>query len=56
MLHAEYTDDTWTVRDDEGGRWWPGDEAAEEIAADDDPAAAAIAMCEAEPMRGRWVQ
>lgn len=53
-LIAEMTDDTMTVRDEDGGRWWPSDEALDEINASDDPEAAALRICEKEPMRGVW--
>lgn len=53
-LTAERLTYDWTVVDDRGGRWTPNYEAAAEIDRAFDPAAAAVAMCDAEPMRGNW--
>ena len=53
-LTAEQQHGEWAVRDSAGGVWHPDDDTAAEIAASEDPAATAVAICDAEPMRGTW--
>lgn len=55
-MTAENINGTWTVRDEDGGRWWPNEEAANQIATANDPSVEALQICTDEPMRGKWHQ